>query len=35
MYDFDDLIYDLKHMLRKSTWIMVVFDYRVNNTFTQ
>ena len=35
IYDFDDLIYDLKHMLRKSTGIMVVFDYRVNNTFTQ
>ena len=35
MYDFDDLIYDLKHMLRKSTGIMIVFDYRVNNTFTQ
>ena len=35
MYDFDDLIYDLKHMLRKSTGIMVVFDYRINNTFTQ
>ena len=31
----DDLIYDLKHMIRKSTGIMVVFDYRVNNTFTQ
>jgi hypothetical protein len=35
IYDFDDLVYDLKHMLRKSTGIMVVFDYRVNNTFTQ
>ena len=34
IYDFDDLIYDLKHLLRKSTGIMVVFDYRVNNTFT-
>jgi len=35
MYDFDDLIYDLKHMLRKSTGIMVVFDYRINNTFVE
>jgi len=35
IYDFDDLTYDLKHMIRKSTGIMVVFDYRVNNTFTQ
>ena len=35
IYDFDDLVYDLKHMIRKSTGIMVVFDYRVNNTFTQ
>ena len=34
IYDFDDLIYDLKHLLRKSTGIMVVFNYRVNNTFT-
>ena len=35
IYDFntDDLIYDLKHMLRKSTGIMVIFDYRINNTF--
>jgi len=33
IYDFDDLVYDLKHMIRKSTGIMVVFDYRVNNTF--
>jgi len=33
MYDFDDLIYDLKHMLRKSTGIMIVFDYKINNTF--
>ena len=33
-YDFDDLIYDLKHMLRKSAaGLMVVFDYTVNNTF--
>ena len=35
IYDFDDLVYDLKHMIRKSTGLMVVFDYRVNNTFTQ
>jgi len=35
IYDFDDLVYDLKHMLRKSTGMMIVFDYRVNNTFTQ
>jgi hypothetical protein len=35
IYDFDDLVYDLKHMIRKSTGIMVVFDYRTNNTFTQ
>jgi hypothetical protein len=35
IYDFDDLVYDLKHMIRKSTGIMVVFDYKVNNTFTQ
>jgi len=33
IYDFDDLVYDLKHMIRKSTGIMVVFDYRINNTF--
>lgn len=35
IYDFntDDLIYDLKHMLRKSTGIMIIFDYRINNTF--
>jgi hypothetical protein len=31
---FDELIYDLKHILRKSTGLLVVFDYRINNTFT-
>jgi hypothetical protein len=34
MSDFDELIYDLKHILRKSTGLLVVFDYRINNTFT-
>jgi len=34
IYDFDDLVYDLKHMIRKSTGLMVIFDYRINNTFT-
>ena len=34
IFDFDDLIYDLKHMLRKSSGgLMVVFDYDINNTF--
>ena len=33
IFDFDDLVYDIKHMLRKSTGLMVVFDYTVNNTF--
>ena len=31
---FDELIYDLKHVIRKSTGLLVVFDYRINNTFT-
>ena len=30
----DELIYDLKHILRNSTGLLVVFDYRINNTFT-
>jgi hypothetical protein len=31
-YDFDDLIYDLKHMLRNSTGgLPIVFDYKINN----
>ena len=35
IFDFDDLVYDLKHMLRKSSGgLMVVFDYDINNTFT-
>ena len=34
IFDFDDLVYDLKHMLRKSSGgLMVVFDYDINNTF--
>ena len=34
IFDFDDLVYDLKHMLRKSSGgLMVVFDYVINNTF--
>ena len=34
IFDFDDLVYDLKHMLRKSSGgLMVVFDYNINNTF--
>jgi hypothetical protein len=34
IYDFDDLVYDLKHMLRKSSGgLMVVFDYDIINTF--
>jgi hypothetical protein len=34
-YDFDDIIYDLKHMLRKSTGGMpIVFDYTTNNLNT-
>jgi hypothetical protein len=34
IFDFDDLVYDIKHMIRKSTGgLMVVFDYTVNNTF--
>ena len=34
IYDVDELIYDLKHILRNSTGLLVVFDYRINNTFT-
>jgi hypothetical protein len=31
-HDFDDLIYDLKHILRNSTGgLPIVFDYRTNN----
>jgi hypothetical protein len=30
--DFDDLIYDIKHMLKKSTGrLPIIFDYRTNN----
>jgi len=33
--DFDDIIYDLKWMLKKSTGeLPIVLDYRINNTFT-
>ena len=30
--DFDDLVYDIKHMLKKSTGrLTIIFDYRTNN----
>lgn len=33
--DFDNIIYDLKWMLKKSTGeLPIVLDYRINNTFT-
>ncbi len=35
-YDFDDIIYDLKWMLKKSTGkLPIVLDYRINNTFVE
>jgi hypothetical protein len=35
-YDFDDIIYDLKWMLKKSTGkLPIVLDYRTNNTFKE
>jgi hypothetical protein len=34
-YDFDEIIYDIKHMLRKSTGgLPIVLDYQVNNLKT-
>lgn len=30
-YDFDDVIYDIKYGLKKSTGLPLVFDYRTNN----
>lgn len=31
-YIFDDLVYDIKHMLKKSTGrLPIIFDYRMNN----
>ena len=33
-YGYEDLIYDLKYLIRKSTGgLMVVFDYKTHNTF--
>jgi len=30
--DFDEVIYDLKHMLRKATGMLIIFDYDQENT---
>ena len=34
IYDIDELIYDLQNILKSSTGLLVVFDYSINNTFT-
>jgi hypothetical protein len=34
-HNFDEIIYDIKHMLRKSTGgLPIVLDYQVNNLKT-
>jgi hypothetical protein len=32
--DFDEVIYDLKHMLRQATGMLIIFDYDQENTVT-